>query len=87
MNPMMLMSLLPIAEKLLGSGTFDSLLGDKADLLKGLTAGQGDPHTRAIQALTVLAEVSPKDPGRGLAYAEAAGEMLRALAKLKAALE
>ena len=81
------MMLLPLAEKLLGSGKFDSLLGDKADLLKGLTAGQGDSHTRAIQALTVLAEVSPKDPARAVAYAEAAGEMLRALAKLKTAME
>ena len=81
------MMLLPIVERLLGSGKFDSLLGDKADLLKGLASGQGDPHTRAIQALTVLAEVSPKDPVRAVAFAEAAGEMLRALAKLKAVLE
>lgn len=81
------MMLLPLVERLLGSGKFDSILGDKADLLKGLSAGQGDAQTRAIQALTVLAEVSPKDPARAIGYAEAAGEMLRALAKLKAALE
>ena len=78
--------LLPLVEKLLESGAFDSLLGDKAGLAKELTAGQGDPHTRAIQALTVLAEVSPKDPARAVAFGDAAGELLRALAKLKAAL-
>mgnify|MGYP001571781047 FL=1 len=79
--------LLPLLERLLASGKFDALLGDKADLLKGLSAGQSDPHTRAIQALTVLAEVSPKDPARAVAFGDAAGELLRALAKLKAALE
>ena len=81
------MMLLPLLERLLGSGKFDSLLGDKADLAKGLAAGQGDPHTRAIQALTVLAEVSPKDPARAVAFGDAAGELLRALAKLKTAME
>lgn len=79
--------LLPLVEKLLGSGKFDSLLGDKAELAKDLTAGQSDPHTRAMQALAVLAEVSPKDPARAAAYGEAAGEMLKALAKLKTSLE
>ena len=79
--------LLPLLERLLASGKFDALLGDKADLLKGLSEGQSDPHTRAIQALTVLAEVSPKDPARAVAFGDAAGELLRALAKLKAALE
>ena len=81
------MLLAPLVERLLSSGQFDSLLGDNAALVKGLSAGQGDPHTRAIKALTVLAEVSPKEPARAVAYGEAAGEMLRALAKLKAALE
>lgn len=84
---MNLIALLPLAERLLASGQLDAVLGPQAGLLKGLATGQADPKMRAVQALLALAEVAPAEAPKGLAFAEAASEILRALAKLKATME
>lgn len=87
MNWMMLM---PVAEKLLGSGALDGLLGKlqggQGDALKGLVREQATPAAMTVNALTVLADQVPADPARARAFLEGLTKVLEGAAQVKAAM-
>ena len=87
MNPAMLSMLLPTVQKVFGSCKLDGLLGDNADLFKGLMS-QDDvsPEAQVMGAIALLASHAPTDPARALAYSEAISQISGGLAKLRAAM-
>lgn len=89
MNPMMLQFLLPILERLLSSGKLDGLipasgLGPLKEVLSGQAAG---PEQQVVAAIAALAEHTPADAARGQAYADAVGQIMAGMARLKGAMK
>lgn len=93
MNPALLMALMPLAEKLIGGGKLDGLLGrlglgeDGTAAAKEALAGAGTPEAVVLGAITALAIHAPRDPAKAAQYAEAVSQIALNVAKLKASLE
>ena len=90
MNPLMIAQFaLPLLSKLAKGGKLKDLVGgDNEDAVKTLMDVFGDqaaaPDSQVLGALAVLAEHAPATDGAG--YAQAIGQVLEGLTKIKAAV-